>query len=131
MAGWGTGNFHNDDALEWVVDLESDGDIDMLEEAFEAILFQRESAEAPDCCVALAAAEVVAAMLDSPPDVMPKEVHNWLAGNNSPPRALISQAQRAVSAILRDSALKDEWFESGGDYKEWLEVVTDLQERLA
>lgn len=130
MGAWGTGNFHNDDALDWVVDLESDGDIDMLEEAFEAILYQRDqTAEAPDCSVALAAAEVIAAMLGSPPEVMPEEVHNWLRNHDSPPKNLVSQAQRVVTLILRDSELKDLWFESG-EYKDWLEIISDLQERL-
>ncbi len=65
MGANGAKNFENDDASDWVYDLtESDGP-ELLTEAF-AIVEKLDFADAPDCCIALAAAEVVAAAKGKP-----------------------------------------------------------------
>ncbi len=133
MGAWATGSFHNDDALDWAGEL-SDGSRgwDAVGEALAPV------AEAPDgthpglrdCCVALAAAEVLAARRGKPPRDFPPGLGTWLIRQRMPPGSPIENQARAAVALIRlASELRDLWAQSP-DLEAWLKDVADLEARL-
>lgn len=128
MVAWGHGTFHNDDAADWLYELE-DGGLEVVEAALQAVIFGGEPA-APDCCTALAAAEVVAAMHGKPGTGLPDELYGWLRERRAPPSAaLLARARKAVAIVLAESELRDLWLESG-ELVAWQTVVQELAARL-
>jgi hypothetical protein len=130
MGAWDIGSFDNDDALDWVYDLEKASNFSILEEAFETIIAQKgDSPDATDCCIALCAGEVVASLLDNPASDLPEEVLGWVADKPEPSSELIELALKALPVILDDSELKDLWLEVD-EYQDWVDNVTNLIENL-
>lgn len=130
MGTWDVGGFDNDDALDWVYELKEESDFTILADAFENITGQKGNLEAPDCAVAISAAEVVAALLGNPADDLPDEVIEWVEEMPDPSEALVKMALSAVKVILDDSEMKDTW-EDSDHYDEWQENIQDLQSRLS
>jgi hypothetical protein len=130
MGAWGLTAFENDDALDWVIELESVADTTFIS---DTLAFVNESEEdyldTSDSCFALAAAEVVAALGGKPPPNLPDGVVKWIAGREEPQPALISSAKQAVKAVLEDSELKELWEETD-EYEDWVEEVEGLLDRL-
>ncbi|QDU60577.1 hypothetical protein Pan216_14230 [Planctomycetes bacterium Pan216] len=129
MGTWGVENFENDDALDWVLDLEKAKDESVLVEAFDQ--FEKGDEEDPagagDC--ALAAAEVVAALKGNPPEDCPEEVSTWIKGRPAPPTAIVEQARRVTQQILEKSETRDLWAESEY-FDAWQKTIGDLLQRL-
>lgn len=71
MGAWGSGSFDNDDALDWVNDLEGSKGTAVIEFALQAVLDESDYLEAPECSAALCAAEVVAALKGAPGQGLP------------------------------------------------------------
>lgn len=66
MGAWGVGSFENDDAGDFLGDVTDSGDLSLIREALDNVLTSTEYVEAPDACMAIVAAEVVAAALGRP-----------------------------------------------------------------
>ena len=129
MGAWGNGNFENDDAKDWVAELKSIAPADLSKILAQAV-DQPAYLESPSACIALAAAEVVAALGGSPAASVPAEVGDWVKRYpQALTPALKSEALRAAERVRRDSELKDLWMEADG-LNEWIGVVKDLQSRL-
>jgi Domain of unknown function (DUF4259) len=125
-----TGNFGNDDASDWVYELEESDGPDVLKEAFKT-LTGNGYPDTPACCIALAAAEVVAAAKGKPPVDLPDDLRKWLE-NQENPNAIAALSKAAITAVNKISAkseLRDEWEESDF-WREWQQVVEDLRRRL-
>jgi hypothetical protein len=130
MGAWDVGCFDNDDALDWVYELENTDGFDILAEAFENVIGQKDGyIEAPESAVAVCAAEVVAALLGSGADDLPDEVADWVEEKPEPSKTLVKMARTAISAVLDNSELKDLWEESDS-YDEWQANLQDQLERL-
>ncbi len=129
MGAWGTGNFENDDAMDWVAELETSPDTQLLSSAFNAVT-SGGIPDSPVACVALAAAEVVAALRGKPDADLPEEVQNWVTGKPEASTGLAESASTAVSRILESSELRQLWEETD-DFEEWCKVLTDLKVRLS
>lgn len=130
MGAWGVGSFENDDAIDWVIELEDAKGFQFLADAFEIVLDQKDDLpEAPDCSVAICAAEVTAGLLGNPSDDLSEEVLEWMEGQPDPSSALLSLATNALNVILKRSELKSLW-QKTDDYDEWRELVLDLRDRL-
>lgn len=125
-----TGNFANEDASDWVYELEESSGPDVLKEAFKAITGNGYP-DTPDCCIALAAAEVVAAAKGKPGPDLPDDVRKWLddQDNLENIKALSKSAISAVNKVSTKSELRDSWEESDS-WHEWQQVVEDLRRRL-
>lgn len=123
MGAWGTGNWENDDALDWVAELRDVQDV-------EAMLSSSLS-QAGTCCRALAAAEVVAACLGRPGPGLPVDVEAWIAQHRSgcPPR-LGETAAEVVDEIGSRSELQ-KLFDEGARNESWHAVLDDLRARLS
>jgi hypothetical protein len=128
---WGSGSFENDDALDWIASLEHAKDASVLATALSAVNPKSDYVQAPDCSVALAAAEVVAAAHGQPSKTLPVEASAWLKRVHPTGSELTGRAQNAV-AFCRDSQnseLRQLWAESN-DYQAWLADTAGLLARL-
>ena len=125
-----TGNFGNSDASDWLYELEESSGPDVLKEAFKAINGNGYP-ESPDCCIALAAAEVVAAARGNPSADLPEDLQKWLQDqdNLNAIKGLAKSAITAVNKVSTKSELRDAWEESDS-WHEWLQVVEGLRRRL-
>jgi hypothetical protein len=130
MSSRETGNFGNDDASDWVYELEESSGPDLLKDAFKVIT-RNGYPDLPDCCIALAAAEVVAAAKGSPSDDLPEDLRNWIEGQEELEsiQALAKSAITAVNKVSTKSELRDQWEESDS-WHEWQQVVEGLRRRL-
>ena len=129
MGAWSHEPFGNDDAGDWVWELEKRKDFSLIEDALDAVTREDEYLEAPECCEALAAAEIVAALLERPSASLPDNAAAWVVGKPRPPESLIKKANIAVGTVLRSSELQELW-EDSDYYEEWQSVTKDLQDRL-
>ena len=132
MGTWGTETFANDDAMDWIAALEDTDDIHVVERALRTVNDADGYLEAPDCSVALAAAEVVATILKKPGPDVPSEVFEWIArvGREIPP-SLPDDARRALDRVGADSELLELWEEAGDPgLGEWRATLTELRGRL-
>jgi hypothetical protein len=131
MGAWGVGIFDNDDAMDWVAELERSDD---LKAAIEQALVAANQPsdiylQAPEASTGLAAAEVVAALKDAPSAALPKEIQNWLAKHTLDVSDVISLARNATDRIKSKSELRD-LFEESGSISEWIRGIEDLRRRL-
>ena len=131
MGAWGTGNFDNDDAMDWVLELESAEGVVILSKTISPVLESAESGEidATVACRALAAAEVVAALRGKHGKNYPEDVITWVMSQEKVPVELAKFATLAVSQILESSELKELW-EENEEGDAWIDVVQDLLGRL-
>ena len=129
MGAWSHGSFDNDDALDWVGELQDADGIEPISDAFEAVLSAEDYLEAPEASMGLAAAEVVAALLGKPAAQLPDEVVAWVAGKKPPKPTLVKKAHAVVKRILKDSELKELWAESE-DSDKWQQEGESLLRRL-
>ncbi|MEL7536209.1 MAG: DUF4259 domain-containing protein [Pseudomonadota bacterium] len=132
MGAWGVGHFENDDAQDWAEDLNQADSLDAVEEAIEAVEAGGDYLEAPDACVGLAAAEVVAATLGNPADDLPDPIATAVARLEDPAdEDLVARARAAVERVIgEDSELRELWEESD-DFDAWESTIQDLLARLA
>lgn len=131
MGAWDAGNFDNDDAMDWLAELEAEG-LAAVDGALQSVLAgANDYLEAPTCCAGLAAAEVVAALRGKPVGRPPEALTAWVVRHAARPSAeLTASARAAVEAILARSELRELWQESD-EFEEWTSAVGDLARRLA
>jgi len=131
---WGMGPFDNDDALDWVWELEDSDSTAVLESALKDVVGSMFYFSAPECSRAIAAAEVVAALAGKPRPELPDEVASWVRSNKLvADEELINLAKQSVT-LVRDSnksELAELWRDSGSDYDEWHSSLSDLLKRLS
>ncbi|QOT19438.1 DUF4259 domain-containing protein [Paenarthrobacter sp. YJN-5] len=127
MGAWGFQAFENDDALDWLEDLEAGGS-DIVRQSLNAVADGY--IEAPDGSVAVAAAEITAAAQGNPHGDFPEDVATWVTAHGAELTA--EDAQLALTAVERvggeESELAELWDEA--DEPEWKDSLDDLSERL-
>jgi len=137
MGAWSEENFGNDDACDWIWELEKSKGTDTLLSPLKKILSNDEYLESPECCEALAAAEVVASGITGDIAKIPEEAQKWLSKkqglfgkkpNIENSHAII--AKQAVEKVLGNSELKELWEETE-DYAKWQEIQSELITKLA
>jgi hypothetical protein len=134
MGTWSVEPFGNDDAADWVYELEEAEDLSPIEEAIDAVLAAgTEYLEAPVASVALAAIEVLARLGGSPGEknFYTETADNWVASIQlEPPVELLDKAQAAIARILAEnSELKELWQESD-EYDAWQASIDNLRVRV-
>jgi hypothetical protein len=134
MPGWGAGSFENEDAQDFLARLGSLG-IDDLRQILSRAADQDDYLEAPESGVAVAAAEIVAALVAAANDETassstPRQMFDWLSkSEGGAPPDLVDLARRAVEKVRTNSELKDLWLEAEG-LNEWSAALRNLEERL-
>ena len=131
MGAWGINTFENDDAADWIGEFCDEPDKELLVEAFEAVNdIDDNYLEAPESSAALAAAEVVAALLGKPSASLPDNAKECIGKLKlKPNEKLVAAAWKAVERVKTDSELKELWDESD-DAAQWQATVEDLAARL-
>jgi hypothetical protein len=134
MPGWGAGSFENEDAQNFLARLGSLG-TDDLRQILSRAADQEDYLEAPESGVAVAAAEIVAALVAAAKDETassstPRQIFDWLSkSEGGAPPDLVDLARRAVERVRTNSELKDLWLEAEG-LNEWSAALRNLEERL-
>lgn len=130
MGAWGSKTFENDDASDWLGGFESDG-APAVEAALNAVLEldANDYVQAAEAACALAAAEVVAAAKDGDVSRLPEEYHDAFREHREDISEYGKQAQRALSRVLRNSEIKDQW-EEQGELETFQDEVREVIERL-
>ena len=132
MGAWGPGHFENDAALDWLYDF-GENDFRLIDRTLSGVaaMVEADELDADEASEVLAAAECVAAAAGFPMDDPPEELAEWLA-DNSPIQvkpAYIEMARKAVTRVLTQSELRDEWLGSE-EFGGWETAVRHLQARL-
>jgi hypothetical protein len=130
MAGWGTGSVENEDAAGWLTELSTISPDELTQILFHAA-DDPGYLEAPAASVAVAAAEVVAALSGSPAlGNVPPAVLEWTKNNQTVlTPELKALAIRALERVRKNSELRDLWLEADG-LNDWTAALQDLQSRL-
>jgi hypothetical protein len=131
MGAWGVGSWDNDDAGDWVYELEESKDLSLVIQTLRAITNPEEDyLESCICSEALAAAEVVAAANGRPGTDLPEEVQVWLKrAKPSINSDILNLAQHVIEIIGTRSELLELWQESDS-YPEWRQAMAGLKNRL-
>lgn len=129
MGAWGPASFDNDDAASWLDDLPDHADLTVLSQALTAVAAVDE-VEAPEASMALAAAELVAALGGQPAPDLPEAARRWAADQQEQPAQVLRDlALSAVSRVQTRSELQELWDETP-DGPRWQAVVANLAARL-
>ena len=131
--GWDVGPFDNDDALDWVWELSESNDISVVEEALQSAISTSGYLEAPTGSIAVAAAEVVAALKGQPRAQLPDEVTSWVASNQlEVDDQLVKAARQAIVHVKNSesSELAQLWADSEELLNQWHKDLADLERRL-
>lgn len=129
MGTWDYHNFDNDDAADFAEAFRLNPNEASLYEVLATAAEADDYLEADEASQALAAAEIVAAILGHPAaDFLPGLL---LAVNGMEvDDDLADLAVEAVEAVVRKSELQEEWANSP-DYPQWQQQQQDLLTRLA
>lgn len=126
MGAFGTGSFENDDADEWVMSFPEAISVQYLRDSIAKTLYT-EYPTSPNCCRALAAAEVVNRSLnrDTTREI-PEEIRLLLNKDHQKVGEDLRQMSLdAVEKIMVSSELRDLWAEAS-QLDEWLQDVAQL-----
>jgi len=131
MGAWDFGPFDNDDASDWLYELEESSDTSIIAATFDVIFhIGDEYLEATDCSNALAAAEILAALLGHPLAKLPDNALAWIEAHSGlDGSALVPTAQAVIQRIRTNSELKELWDESE-DAAKWYATLDDVSSRL-
>jgi hypothetical protein len=130
MSIWGVGIFENDDALDWIYDLADSGSLSRVSAALELITRNKDDTpELSDCRIALAGAEIIAAMHGDPCTDLPEEAEEWSGDKILENENLRAKAEEAVIIISRKSELREK-MEQSSNFDKWQEIISKLQKRL-
>jgi hypothetical protein len=134
MGAWGHTAFENDQALDWFGnELEHSADAATLLFAIDVAASADADSylDSDEACCALAAAEIVAAMIGHPMANLNPLIAEWVASHPIEiGDGLIASAKQAVERVATNSELCDLWEESdsGGP---WSNSNADLVRRLS
>jgi Domain of unknown function (DUF4259) len=129
MGAWGLLFDENDDAADWLGDFGDDPSWDSVDRAFGAVSIEGVYLEAPECCQALAAAEVVAAGNERPSPRLEPEIAAWARANGAGASSRRELAGRLLGKIRDASELQELWEESG-EFADWQASVDETLSRL-
>jgi hypothetical protein len=143
MSVWGTNPSENDDAADWLSELEETPSLESLQEAFSEIVTAPDTGyfEITECCIAVAAAEVLAELFGASGKdplleeetllELKAEVDSLSAGNK---KKLLLRAAAAVELVLNDkenSELRQAWEDDEEDMAAWSTGMRNLENRLS
>lgn len=135
MGAWGIGAFENDEAGDWVWELEDDTDASILVTALREVADADADAYlgAPECSIAIAAADIVASARGARSPALPTEAIVWLdARGHLVDEDLVGLATVAVARVATASELRALWDEETDEAnpESWHQQVAALLARL-
>ncbi len=130
MGAWGHSAFENDDALDWLYELEESSGLDLVVATLTEVSQEGDYLEAPESSMGLAAAEVVAALNGQPAEDLPENVAEWCAAlGEAADQDLVALAASAVRIVAGGSELKELW-EEADNLDAFLQYTNDLLARI-
>jgi hypothetical protein len=131
MGAWGLKPFDNDDAHDWLAELEDRG-LDAVQAALEETEDQ-DYPEAPEASAAVAAAAVLASILDGRLEMIPEDSHPFvekLLSERGTVETLRKPALKVLKRVLAaDSELNELWSETD-ELSDWKQTLLDIRERI-
>jgi hypothetical protein len=129
MGAWGLLFDENDDAADWLGDFSDDPTWETVDEAFGVIAANGTDLEAPECCEALAAAEIVAAGIGKPSHRLDPEIAAWAQENAAGAASRREPACKVLGMIRGESELQELWQETD-EFADWQASVDETLSRL-
>lgn len=133
MGAWGYGAFDNDDAVDFLADVARSGDLSLIREVLDNVSTSTEYVEASDASQAIAAAEILAAVLGRPTPAALRidELGRWISRiRPAAEPELTDLARDALTRILApNSALRERW-EDADAFPDWRAAVQELVQQL-
>lgn len=130
MGAWGTGSFQNDDARDWISEIEGFDGLSVVRAKLKEVATSEGSVHAPDCFRAIAAAEVVAAISGQPCSAPPEAIEKMVAVQVTILQADRDLAREALDRVLGEqSELAQLWADSP-KIDAWRASVAELRSRL-
>jgi hypothetical protein len=136
MGTWGHRNFENDNALDFIEEVQERG-LERIEEAIKVVANypEEEYLNADDSVAALAAIEYVAAAKGKQSEDFPEDAEDWLQKTGTGSLTSYDKATllKVIDRVRNNSELRDNWQEEGTEPvepAEWLAVLSDLENRV-
>ena len=134
LAGaWDVGPFDNDDALDWVWELLESDDMSVVKRTLQDAIDSSGYLEAPTASMAIAAAEVVAALKGNPRAQLPAEVIEWIGKRDDEiDEDIVAAARQAIAQVVDtdSSELAQLWMDSAEMATAWRSELANLEQRL-
>ncbi len=134
MGAWGIGNFDNDTAADWALNLENCNDLSFVEETLQQVLGGEEDfLDADLACEALAAIEVVARLRGNwgERSAYSQPVDTWVEEHKLVvPPLLIDKSIKAIDRILAESSELNELWKETEEYEAWKGQLISLKKRV-
>jgi hypothetical protein len=127
VGAWSTGAFANDDASDWVYELEGADDLALCRDALEEA-----DLDAGEGARAIAAAAVMAAAAGRRGGELPEEVEAWLdTVGPKPSDADLALARRAVERVRGPRSELAELWGASPSSADWVANLDELVSRLS
>ena len=132
MDTWGVGTFDNDDAADWLAELQATDDEADLQATFEAADDSEGYLEAPEGARILCACELIAALTGHAAPDLPEMAREWVEQHLAlDVSTLVPIARNGIDRVLAvDSELEELWRENAKEYPAWRQNVLTLKARL-
>jgi len=132
MGAWGTGNFDNDAALDWVFDLEEVNDLSLIEKTIDAV-FDDDYIESDIGCEALVAIEAIARLIGNfgKDNSYAEDLDSWVKSHNlDVNNELVVRGKKALDLIVSEKSELYELWKETEDFDAWKNEIDDLRARL-
>lgn len=128
MGAWGHKSFENDDAADWLYDLEKTSDLSLLSQAFASA--DTDYLEADEASCILAAAEVLLALRGKGRDI-PPHASAWAEAHSELDAASLQAAAiDAVQSVLGDASELNALWSETENLILWRRDVVELLDAL-
>jgi len=132
MGAWGTGNFDNDTALDWVFELEETSDLSLIEETIKVVL-DEEYIDSDIGAEALMAIEAIARLKGEfgVEDSYAEDLDNWVRSHKlDVTNEWVEKAKNALDLIVSEKSELYELWEDTDDFEAWKNEIYALSARL-
>ena len=132
MGAWGHGPFDNDDAADWLAELEEHSDLSFLRYGLQPRWFDYLYLQSTKGFVIVAAAEVLAVGLGRPSAELPREAKYWVRLNSRLPyTSLVGVARAGIRRVMGGrSELRSLWEDDLSVAQHWTQYMHDLLRRV-
>lgn len=133
MGTWSTGSFANDNAADFLSELQGTEDLSAIERALEEAEAEGAELSADVAAAAVAACEVIAALMEQPSEEFEESTDavDWVESVElEVPAKLQARAVRVLENVLGDASELCQLWQESDDYEVWRRSVHDLRARL-
>jgi hypothetical protein len=134
MGTWSHESFGNDNACDWISELQGTNDLTFIAATLEAVIAKGDAyVEAPAAEEAIAAAETISRLQGNfgTRDAYSQGLDEWVGRVKLvPPRALALKTHQVLDRILTEPSELLELWQEGNGADAWIKAVSDLRSRV-